>query len=58
MTIADQVKIMETQIHSPHADFTLMEKMQYLTNFFGDDPEYSKEALDIVRSNICRAMKP
>jgi len=52
-----QVEIMEAQIHSSEAAFTLMEKMQYLTNFFGNDPEYSKEAQDIVRSNICKQLK-
>ena len=56
-TIEEQVEIMEKQIHSPEANFTLMEKMQYLTEYFGNDPEFSKEAADIVRSNICRSMK-
>ena len=57
MEIDEQVRIIEKQIHSPHANFTLMEKMAYMTNFFGNDPEFSQEALDIVRSNICRNMK-
>ena len=56
MTIERQVEIMEAQIHSQSAKFTLMEKMKYLTEYFGNDPEFSKEAADIVRSNICRAM--
>ncbi len=47
-----QVTIMETQLNS--AGFTLIEKLQYLTDFFGKDPEFSKEALNIVRSNICK----
>lgn len=54
MDIDKQVKIMEAQIHSRVADFTLMEKMQYLTKYFGNDPDFSKEAQDIVRSNICK----
>ena len=54
MNIEQQVEIMEAQIHSPEADFTLMEKMQYLTKFFGTDPEFTREAQDIVRSNICK----
>ena len=57
MNIEEQVRIMEAQIHSPEANFTLIEKMQYLTEYFGKDPEYSKKAMDIVRSNICRRMK-
>jgi hypothetical protein len=55
MNINEQVRIMEAQIHE--TNFTLMEKMQYLTEYFGNDPEFSKEAQDIVRSNICRSMK-
>lgn len=57
MDIQKQVQIMEVQIHSKPANFTLMEKMQYLTQYFGNDPEFSKEASDIVRSNICRDLK-
>lgn len=57
-TIEKQVETIEKQIHSPIANFTLIEKMKYLTGFFGNDPEYSQEALNIVRSNICRNMKP
>ncbi len=56
-TIEEQVEIMEKQIHSPEANFTLVEKMQYLIEYFGNDPEFSKEAADIVRSNICRKLK-
>jgi hypothetical protein len=56
-TVDEQIEIMEKQIHSSVANFTLMEKMQYLTEYFGNDPEFSKEAADIVRSNICRNMK-
>ncbi len=54
MNIERQVEIMEAQIHSPEANFSLMEKMQYLTNFFGTDPEFTREAQNIVRSNICK----
>ena len=53
MDIEEQVKIMEAQIHSKEANFTLMEKMQYLTEFFDKDLIFSKEARDIVISNIC-----
>jgi hypothetical protein len=55
--IKEQVRIIEAQIHSKHANFSLLEKMQYLIEFFGNDPDYSKEAMDIVRSNICIDMK-
>ncbi len=57
MELKEQVRIMEAQIHSPEANFTLMEKMAYLTDFFGHDSEFTKEAADIVRGNICKAMK-
>lgn len=58
LTLSEQVKIMEKQIHSPEANFTLMEKMQYLVEYFGNDPDFTQEAADIVRSNICRNTKP
>ena len=54
MTVDEQVQIIEAQIHSEYANFSLLEKMQYMTNLFGPDPEYTKEAMDIVRSNICK----
>lgn len=57
MKIEEQVRIIEAQIHSPEANYTLMEKMQYLHEMFDPDPEFTKEATDIVRSNICKSMK-
>ncbi len=54
MNIERQVEIIENQILSPHANFTLIEKMIYLLEYFDPDPEYSKKALDIVRANICK----
>jgi len=56
MDVEEQVRIIEAQIHSKRANFTLEEKMIYMTSFFGNDPEYSREAFDIVRSNICRKL--
>ena len=51
ITIEKQVEIMEAQL----SNFSgLMEKLQYLTEFFGNDPEFTKEAQDIVRSNISK----
>ena len=55
MNIERQVEIMESQLSNFD---NLMEKMQYLTDFFGNDPEFTKEAPDIVRSNICKTLKP
>ncbi len=57
MEINEQIRIIESQIHSKEANFTLLEKMQYLTRVFGSDPEYSTRAMDIVHSNICRNTK-
>lgn len=57
MQIGEQVRIIEVQIYSKHANFNLLEKMQHMVEYFGNDPEYSKEAMDIVRSNICHNMK-
>ena len=43
------VRIMETQL----SNFpTLMEKLQYMSFAFDPDPRFTKEAMDIVRSNI------
>jgi len=50
----DQVEIMEKQLSNFE---TLLEKMQYMNFAFDSDPEYSKEARDIVRSNICKELK-
>ena len=58
MNIKEQVRIMETQINSPEANFTLMEKMQYLSLFFEPDPAFSKEARDIVIGNLSKTLKP
>ena len=54
MGIEEQVEIMGAQLSNFD---TLLEKMQYLTVFFGPDPDFSQEAQDIVRGNICKAMK-
>ena len=53
MSIDEQVKIMETQLSCFHG---LMEKMQYMSGFFDPDPEFSKQARDIVRANICKSI--
>jgi len=57
VNIKRQVEIIEAQIHSSEANFSLMEKIQYLTEFFGNDPEFTLEAQNIVRANICKATK-
>jgi hypothetical protein len=53
MDVYEQVKIMESQL----SNFpSLMEKMQYMSGFFDPDPEFSKEARDIVRGNISKSL--
>ena len=53
-TIDRQVEIMEAQLSMfPN----LMEKMQYMSMFFDKDPDFSKEARDIVRGNISKTLK-
>ncbi len=54
LTIEEQVDIMEKQISNFD---TLFEKVQWLTIGFDPDPNYSKEARDIVRGNLCREYK-
>ena len=52
MTKERQIEIMETQLSNFDG---LLEKMQYMT-FFDADPEFTKEARDIVRSNISKSL--
>ena len=35
----------------------LMEKMQYMSMMFDPDPEFTQEARDIIRGNICKALQ-
>jgi len=53
MNINRQVEIMEAQLSSFDS---LMEKMQYMSEFFDPDPEFTEEARNIVRGNICRLL--
>jgi hypothetical protein len=53
-TINKQVEIIEKQLSNFD---TLIDKLKYLTDFFGNDPEYSQESLNIVRSNLCKTIK-
>jgi hypothetical protein len=53
LTIERQVEIMESQLG---AFDSLMEKMMYMSNFFDQDPDFTKQARDIVRGNICKSL--
>jgi hypothetical protein len=53
MSIDEQVRIMENQLSYFDG---LMEKMQFMSSFFDPDPEFSKEARDIVRGNISKSL--
>lgn len=48
-----QIEIMEAQLG---AFDTLMEKMQYMSEFFDPDPEFTREARNIVRGNIAKSL--
>jgi hypothetical protein len=49
----EQIRIMEAQL----ANFdTLIEKMSYMSRWFDIDPDFHKEARDIVRSNISKTL--
>lgn len=53
MTVREQVEIMESQL----SNFgSLVKKMQYMNQYFDNDPTFSKEARDIVRSNIAKRL--
>ncbi len=51
MSIEEQVRIMEIQLGFFG---TLFGKMQYMSQAFDPDPDFTKEARDIVRSNLCK----
>jgi hypothetical protein len=53
LTVDQQVTIMETQLS--HFD-DLMEKLQYMSMAFDPDPAFTKQARDIVRSNISKGL--
>ena len=52
LTIEEQVKTIEGQLNSQEADFSLLEKLQYIHLYFKNDPMFSQEAMDIVMHNI------
>ena len=52
-TIERQVEIMEAHLSCFE---NLMEKMQYMSEFFDADPDFTREARDIVRGNICKTL--
>ena len=54
MEVSRQVEIMEKQLSNFD---TLLEKIHYMNFAFDPDPEYTQEARDIVRSNICKELK-
>ena len=58
MTTDEQVKHIEAIINSPHAGFTVMEKLETIKLLFADDPDYSAEARGIVVGNIAKALPP
>ena len=54
MEVKDQVRIMKAQMSNFKS---LMDKMQYMSEFFDPDPQFTLEARDIVRADLCRRMK-
>lgn len=52
MTLDEQIEVIKAQIFSPEANFTLVEKLMYLNNFFKPDPTFTQEALDAVFTEI------
>lgn len=54
MEIKKQIEIMTAQLSNFDG---LMEKMQYMSMMFDPDPEFTQEARDIIRGNICKALQ-
>ena len=57
MNIEEQVKIMEAQINSDVAQFSFIEKLQYLHDYFKPDPMFLQESIDIVIGNLSKTLK-
>jgi hypothetical protein len=53
LSIERQVEIMESQLSNFDS---LMQKLQYMSEFFDPDPEFSQDARNIVRGNICKGL--
>lgn len=53
MTTEKQVEAMEKQLESILSKY---EKMRYIVTIFIVDPEFSMEAIGVVRGNIARSM--
>jgi hypothetical protein len=49
----DQIRIMQAQLSCFD---TLIDKMSYMSRWFDIDPDFHKEARDIVRSNISKKL--
>lgn len=56
LTVKEWVKVIEKQINSSEANFSLVEKTAYLSMYFDSDSSIPKQAMDIVRSNLVRNM--
>jgi hypothetical protein len=54
MQLEDQLDIMRTQLQ---VFDTVLEKISYLHGFFDPDPEFTQEARDIIRGEICHEIK-
>lgn len=57
LTTNEQIKLMQHQLNSTDADFSLLEKMMYMAQCFDSDPAFSQEARDIVRGNIAATIE-
>ena len=53
ITKQEQIQTMETQLKNFDS---MIEKMSYMKLAFDNDPMFSKEARDIVRSNIAKTL--
>lgn len=50
MDLNRQVQIIEKQIECFD---NLEQKMDYITHFFGPDPEFTQEAINLVTAKLC-----
>jgi hypothetical protein len=49
----EEIKIMEGQLQNFDS---LLDKMRYMNEAFDNDPMFSREARDIIRSNIANTL--
>lgn len=54
LTEQEQMEMMRGQINSTNAEFTPMEKLQYMKQYFEGDSMFDQRAIDTVKNEIIK----